>query len=778
MSIFVSYSSADEMWAVQLERALTLNGFSTWFAPKDIQTGENFAGKIGQELSRHRSSDEFERLDEDLEHLGTSSCFVLLLSGNSMKSIWVKKELVMALKNGMTVKVLQIDHEPLDPGFEYLMADVQKIPAYHLNRKSLETLIEELQGELDKDPSRKEQNKRLTYDEIGIQSIVSGDPWFAEGETLFVKQGKGRFFLAPPAGRTEDPECRAFCRQHHFAEADEVFDTTLAEICRETGIPGLEEMIEESRVKIFDQFLNQENGCYFNNQKYGVADISGFGRTEDLAELPVLRMEMFITDYFTHRVMKDVCKRLAKADAGLLAGIDYNHIGPKKILFTSLGVNLILQEAGGRILLTGRSTNAAETYKEHAISVSVVEGVSISDYDTYQQSVNIRYAVFRGLQEELGVKESLVNTDTLKYYDLFINPKNLEMGLVCSLELKKDLTLKDHVIPLHGKDEQLEIAEKRIVDSSRLTDYLFNNYAAIMPQARYAMCVFLEANGIFVLDRMHHSALRNEQSVIAKDGSGGPCGDRYVWGEHFIAVIDGATPKGEMLWDGQKGDVYVAGVAADAILNMDPEISAEDAISWINKAIHDTYPAHGVEFSSLQPEERLCCSVLIYSEYRHEIWSFGDCMLRINQRDFVITKEGDAMLAALRAFCIQIERDRRGPDADETELSVYGREQILPYLKAYTSLTNRNVPFGYDVLDGGKINAKNVKIYAVQKDDCVVMASDGYPKLFDTLEETEEYLAKALKEDPTCIGILRGTKGIAPGNVSYDDRTYVSFKIR
>lgn len=777
MSIFVSYSSADEAWAVQLERALRMNRFTTWFAPKDIQGGQNFANRIGAELSRHRSNDEFERLDEDLEHLGQAQVFLLLLSGNAMKSQWVKKEVHMALRAQMNMKVLQIDHEPLCNGFDYLLGDVQIISAYHLNRKGMEILIEELQGEQERDPERTERNRRLTYDEIGIQSIVSGDPYFAEGETLFVKQGKGRFFLAPPAGSEEDPECKAFCRQHHFVEKDEVFDTTLSSICRETGIPGLEGMIEESRIKIFDQFRKQENGCYFNNQKYGVSDISGFGRTEDLAELPVLRMEMFITDYFTHRVMKDVCKQLVKADSRFLAGIDYNHLGPKKILFTSLGVNLILQEAGGKVLLTSRSTNAAETYKEHAYSVSVVEGVSISDYDTYQQSVNIRYAVFRGLQEELGVRETLVKTDSLKYYDLFINPKNLEMGLVCSLELKKELTLKDHIIPLHGKDEQLEIAEKKIIDSSRLTEYLYNNFAAILPQARYALCVLLESNGIFVLDRMHRSALRNEQSVIPKDGTQGPCGDRYVWGDHFIAVIDGATPKGQMLWDGQRGDVHVAAVVADAILDMDPEISAEDAINYINNAIQATYPAHGVEFDSLQPEERLKCSVLIYSEYRHEIWSFGDCMLRINQRDFVITKEGDALFAALRAFCIQIERDRRGPGADETELSVYGREQILPYLKAYTSLANRNVPFGYDVLDGGKINAKNVKIYAVQKDDCVVMASDGYPKLFDTLEETEEYLKKALKEDPTCIGILRGTKGIAPGNVSYDDRTYVSFKV-
>ena len=57
------------------------------------------------------------------------------------------------------------------------------------------------------------------------------------------------------------------------------------------------------------------------------------------------------------------------------------------------------------------------------------------------------------------------------------------------------------------------------------------------------------------------------------------------------------------------------------------------------------------------------------------------------------------------------------------------------------------------------------------------MATDGYPRLFDSLESTEKYLQMALEVDPMCIGILQGTKGISEGNVSYDDRTYLSFKV-
>ena len=791
MKVFISYSSADEIYAVQLERALSANGIDSWFAPKSINGGQDFAACIGKELSPHHSEDEDDRIEEDLGHLKSAPIFILLLSANSMRSRWVKKELKAAFKRDIPMRILKLDHSPLEESFEFMLSDVQVTDAYHLPLKVLEKLIDELKELSGIETSQIFKNKqRYTYEKVGIFPIASGDPYFSEGETLLITLGNGRFFLAPPMELRTDPANEAYFTRHHFAERDEVFASTLERVCRAIPVDGLLGMIEKSRQKIFLQFLNQENGCYFNNKKYGISHISGFERTENMAEQPILRIEMFLTDYFTHRVMKDVCKQLAKANRNFFRMLDFHRIGDARILLTSLGVNLLLADGGSHVILTSRSTNSAETYNRHNYSLSVIEGVSLSDYDTFKRTVNVRYAVIRGLHEELGVDEALVRMDTLKFYDLFVNPMNLEIGLSCSIELKQDLSLERDVLPLHGKDEQLEVAEKRILSIEEMVPFVNYNFNALIPQAVYTICVYLESLGVFMLDRMHRNLLKDSTSVIAKDGNAGLCGDTYVWGEHYIAVIDGATPKGELLWDGQRGDVYVAHLVADTIAAMNPEYTAVEAIKTINKAVHDTYAAHGVDFDTLLPEERLQCSMLIYSVHRHEVWSFGDCVLRINQRDFRFQKEGDILFAALRAFCIQIEQDRRemSPKQESVQsdyrtspkeqgLSQYGREKILPYLKEYVSLANRNVPFGYDVIDGGRIHPDHVKVYAVQKDDFVVMASDGYPKLFDTLEETEEYLKQALKEDPTCIGILRGTKGVDPGNISYDDRTYVSFRV-
>ena len=92
-------------------------------------------------------------------------------------------------------------------------------------------------------------------------------------------------------------------------------------------------------------------------------------------------------------------------------------------------------------------------------------------------------------------------------------------------------------------------------------------------------------------------------------------------------------------------------------------------------------------------------------------------------------------------------------------------------------MANRSGEFGYDVINGGDICPDNVIIYPVKAGDRVILASDGYPALFDTLEETENHLFMLLARDPLCIHDLRGTKGVRPGNQSFDDRSYISFYV-
>ena len=106
-----------------------------------------------------------------------------------------------------------------------------------------------------------------------------------------------------------------------------------------------------------------------------------------------------------------------------------------------------------------------------------------------------------------------------------------------------------------------------------------------------------------------------------------------------------------------------------------------------------------------------------------------------------------------------------------------GRAAILPFLKLYPYLANQPGEFGYAVLNGGEINASKVSVYPVNEGDRIILSSDGYPKLFDTLAETEAYLKALLQADPECVNELRGTKGVAAEMQSFDDRSYLSFYV-
>ena len=778
--IFISYGSADEQYALRMYNCLRENGFTAWFAPFGIGAGQSFAEEIGKELGWDLSADESEKNGQSIGQFGGAQAVVLLLSKNSMKSPWVKKEVLMAISEGKLLLPAQIDHEPLTYEFKFNLTDVQITQAYRLTGPALEAVINRLleEGIAPEKLTVQMPQKQITYREMGIESITRGDPYYVSGYTLKTTLTPLCFYLSPPGELI--PEDAQMWAEEHFVREDILFDLSWEEICSSIPIEDLRERIEASRKKVFLQFLHQENGCYYNNKKYGINNIRPYGRTEDHMEMPTLELEFFTTDYFTHRVIKDVCKTLISEKDPYIEKLQYINLGANRIFFTSLGVNLLLIDSAYQdnphTILTSRSTNAAETYDQRQYSVSVVEGVSLSDYDGYTKAVNIEFAVLRGLQEELGIKDHMVRKDSLRFYELFVNLKNLEMGLTCSIELIRDFSIQKDVLQCHGKDEMIEIAEKRAVPLNDLAQFVLLNRQNFLPQALFAVLSYCESAGASLIDRHHIVTMAEEQYLMGKDGVSQICGDAIYQSEHFMAVIDGATPKGARLWEGKSGDVYAAELLRRAMEQLRPESTAQEAIVFLNEQIKSAYQREEIDFSTLPPEEQLQASIIIYSAARKEVWSFGDCKLRINTENYDHTKAADILFGGLRAFCIEADRlsgAPRSPDGED-----YGRKEILPYLKVQNLFANTDYSFGYDVLNGGTIQAERVKVYAIQRGDHVVLATDGYPKLFDTLSECEAYLHDALQRDRECIYLLRGTKGVRPGDETFDDRAFLSFVVK
>ena len=98
--IFLSYSSVDWKFANEIAKLLRRHGVPVWHSHRNIMGGQPWHDEIGDALRR-------------------CDWFVILLSPNSVKSIWVKRELTFALRkphyNDRIVPVVVdlCDHEQL-----------------------------------------------------------------------------------------------------------------------------------------------------------------------------------------------------------------------------------------------------------------------------------------------------------------------------------------------------------------------------------------------------------------------------------------------------------------------------------------------------------------------------------------------------------------------------------------------------------------------------------------------------------------------------------------
>lgn len=272
-----------------------------------------------------------------------------------------------------------------------------------------------------------------------------------------------------------------------------------------------------------------------------------------------------------------------------------------------------------------------------------------------------------------------------------------------------------------------------------------------------------------------------EQSIISKHTGSSLCEDGLFVNENFIAVIDGVTGKGVLTWPGglepgsesMTSGRYAKEVLVKALSSMAPDIDGAGAMDYLNEALARACRTRR-DILKETPEERLQAVIILYSHRRREVWAFGDCQCIINGIPHHHGKAIDSLLSEVRSLYIQTELLS---GRSETSLSCHdtGREYILPLLSRQLLFANEDSAYGYDVLNGFSIQPDHVIIYPVPPCSRLVLASDGYPVLKETLAESEAVLRELMEKDPLCFRENKGTKGLVKGNDSFDDRTYIRF---
>lgn len=248
--------------------------------------------------------------------------------------------------------------------------------------------------------------------------------------------------------------------------------------------------------------------------------------------------------------------------------------------------------------------------------------------------------------------------------------------------------------------------------------------------------------------------------------------DGYLITENYIAVIDGATSKTEMMTSGKTGGRILKDIIMDAIKELKGGEESSSAICAIQKVI--------LEKASEERIGHASASAIIYSIKKQEIWSIGDCQAYVGKKHYINAKEIDIILSQARTVAVRAYLEE-GTTVQELLEHDKCRELILPFLKLQVAFENKKVPLGYcvfnNITNGEVFPYEMATVIPVTEPAEIVLASDGYPLLKTTLAESEEMLQRVLKEDPLCYQIVPSTKGIQKGNCSFDDRTYIRFQI-
>ncbi len=267
-----------------------------------------------------------------------------------------------------------------------------------------------------------------------------------------------------------------------------------------------------------------------------------------------------------------------------------------------------------------------------------------------------------------------------------------------------------------------------------------------------------------------------EKNLIGKRSDQTLCEDGVFINEHFVCVVDGVTSKGKQKWQGKlTSGGYAKEVIIKTMQSLPYDISRDEFFLRLDNELSKAYKAE-VQNDDITEWLRAC--IIVYSDFYREIWLVGDCSLMINGTVFDNSKKIDVLLSELRSFTIQ-KFLADGGEEDLLYTEDIGRQAITPFINCQLSFENKyDSDFGYAVLNGHGFDTSTVISRPVLSGDTVVLASDGYPVLCDTLEKSEKELKRAVEQDPLCYKEFRGTKGIQKGNSSFDDRSYIKFIVK
>lgn len=251
--------------------------------------------------------------------------------------------------------------------------------------------------------------------------------------------------------------------------------------------------------------------------------------------------------------------------------------------------------------------------------------------------------------------------------------------------------------------------------------------------------------------------------------------DGMVITDDFIAVIDGSTSKSNKRYSfWYSNGAYCTRIISRFLRHAPKTLTFEQFAKGVTMAVRKHYKKCEWEHLAMHPEDRLTASVVVYSRLQRQIWMIGDCQCLVNNELYDNPKPMEAVIANLRSEEAHKLLSEGLVTTESLMNEDISRKSIIPQL--IESMKGQNKT--YSVVDGFPIPMSLTRVITLDfRPWTIVLASDGYPFLKPTLEESEMALAKLLTQDPLCISSFKATKGLLSDNSSFDDRTYIRFTI-
>lgn len=268
-----------------------------------------------------------------------------------------------------------------------------------------------------------------------------------------------------------------------------------------------------------------------------------------------------------------------------------------------------------------------------------------------------------------------------------------------------------------------------------------------------------------------------EKELVGKRKDPSLCEDGVFFNSHFAAVIDGCSSQKPSLHAGKSSGVIAKDLILEVLDTLPPESTMEESFLACNAALASWYQGHGLLQAMEKDPSRRCSAYLaMVSKARKEVWILGDCQALVAGHVYTIHKPIDTLMENLRALYIEVEL--QGGKSEEALVQDLERiQKTLSTQMAFQPIfqnSTKQTSFSYFALDGFFTNFAAVQVVKLgDADTQVVLGSDGYPQLLESLHATERRLAALLSSDPLCFRENRSTKGLEEGNVSFDDRSYL-----